>query len=180
MKLHEGVRSATLLSLLDSLEEPLAIVDNKANGICYTNPAFEDVLDSSQHAKFLECVRNTASTSRLSSSSSSSGGASFKQASIVDYNGTRVRVAYEESIEGNPGHTHSAYSRSQSALLLLLLLPMRPRAGRSGLLGLTSLPRLPAVRTHAENSTSTLDDTSNSVKSDPEGGKGELSSDCSL
>ena len=93
----DGARTATLLALLDSLDDvPVAIMDNKSSGLCYANPAFEEVCPCESREAFLHHLQTAPSPS------------SGKKPGYIDWHGRKVAVAWEERIEGGSGHLHTA------------------------------------------------------------------------
>jgi hypothetical protein len=91
----DGVRLATIIGLLESSSFdsiPVAVLDNKSNGLCYANPAFEKLCPNDVISNdFLEHVQR-----------SPAGSASNMQSKSIVYNNVEVKLAWEEGVEGEP------------------------------------------------------------------------------
>lgn len=91
MPVHEsGLRLATATAVLQSLDNvPVVILDNKAVQVVFSNPAFHELVQEHSQEGFLEYIRDAPSSST-------------KQPGYVEWQGKRVSVGWEESIEGKP------------------------------------------------------------------------------
>jgi hypothetical protein len=131
MKAVNGLRQATLTGLLESLEDiPAVVVDNKAYSFAYTNTAFEQVCKPEQHKDFLETVRKASAEvqeiagaafavgEEASGNQSRRYSESKQSCTSVQWGGQRIRIAWEESIEGDPGHEHSSHGWSRAERLI--------------------------------------------------------------
>ena len=90
-----GLRLATAVDLLSSLDTPVVVVDNKGKSVCWCNSAFDKLCrgsnDSSeerhQQADFLQALQDAPSSSS-------------KKPGSITWQKTAVFVAWEHAVEG--------------------------------------------------------------------------------
>lgn len=90
-----GLRLATAVDLLSSLDTPVVVVDNKGKSVCWSNPAFDKLCrgsnDSSdeqnQQADFLQALQDAPSSSS-------------KEPGSITWRDAAVSVAWEHAVEG--------------------------------------------------------------------------------
>lgn len=98
----DHVRAATVIALLDDLDDvPVAVLDNKARSFCYTNAAFE-ALSQGDAVAGKGQGGDAAAAEEFFSLVQSSPSSSTRKPSSVEWRGKRVRIAWEESVEGEP------------------------------------------------------------------------------
>ena len=108
----DNVRAATVIALLDDLDDvPIAVLDNKARSFCYTNAAFEAL--SQGDAAAGQGEGGDAAAEEFFSLVQSSPSSSMRKPSSVEWRGKRVRIAWEESVEGEPVPLHTDQTTSE-------------------------------------------------------------------
>ena len=99
-----------MIALLDDLDDiPVAVLDNKARSFCYTNAAFEAL----SHGSAAAGKGGDATAEEFFSVVQSSPSSSTRKPSSVEWRGKRVRMAWEESVEGEPVPLHTDQTTSE-------------------------------------------------------------------
>lgn len=102
-----------MIALLDDLDDvPVAVLDNKARSFCYTNAAFEALSQGDAVAGKSE-GGDAAAAEEFFSLVQSSPTSSTRKPSSVEWRGKRVRIAWEESVEGEPVALHTDHTTSE-------------------------------------------------------------------
>ena len=90
-----GLRLATAVDLLSSLDTPVVVVDNKGKSVCWSNSAFDKLCRASngssdeqqQQAEFLRSLQDAPSSSS-------------KEPGSITWRDAAVSVAWEHAVEG--------------------------------------------------------------------------------
>lgn len=130
----ERLRTATLVSLLDSLEQPVAILDNKTSSVCWANGVFWELCGGRGEQKKAEQDDDDDDVDQTHPENKDEPGAqhqqdnhghderqqefldtvrqapssSDKQPAAVLWRGRRVNIAWEEAIQGQTARLWSA------------------------------------------------------------------------